>query len=106
MEGRNLRDTIASAFSNLVAVVTTQSNVKLDVDVIAAFALGSQLAASSFDKGECATVMVWCVVAASHEDDYISASCVKLRGTVWAAASAEKAPRVRALRMLNDMIKY
>jgi hypothetical protein len=80
MEGRNLRDTIASAFSNLVAVVTTQSNVKLDVDVIAAFALGSQLAASSFDKGECATVMVWCVIAASHEDDYISARCVKLRG--------------------------
>ena len=79
MEGRNLRDTIASAFSNLVAVVTTQSNVKLDVDVIAAFALGSQLAASSFDKGECATVMVWCVIAASHEDDYIGTWSLELR---------------------------
>jgi hypothetical protein len=79
VEGSDLRDTITSALGNLVAVVTTQGNVELDINVIAAFALVSQLAARRLDKGERATVMVWRVVAASHEDDYISASCVELR---------------------------
>jgi hypothetical protein len=80
MECSDLRDTIASALSNLAAVASTESDIELNINVIAAFALSSQLAARRLDEGERATVMVWRVVAASHEDDYIGACCVELRG--------------------------
>lgn len=80
VEGGDLRDTIASALSNLVTVVSTKGYIKLDVNVVAALALSSQLAAGGLDEGESATVMVWGVVATSHEYDHIGTSCVELRG--------------------------
>jgi hypothetical protein len=80
VEGGDLRDTIASTLGKLATVVSTKGNIELDVNVVAALALSSQLAAGSLDKGKCATIMVWGVVATSHEDDYIGASCIELWG--------------------------
>jgi hypothetical protein len=80
MECSDLRDTIASALSDLAAVVSTESDIELNINVIAALALSSQLAARRLDEGKRATVMVWGVVATSHEDDYIGACCVELWG--------------------------
>lgn len=81
VEGSDLRDTVAGTLSNLSAVVTTESDVELDVDEVARLALGSELAAGSLNEGEGTSIAVGRVVAASHEDDYISTWCVELCGS-------------------------
>jgi hypothetical protein len=78
VKGSDLRNAIAGTLSNLSAVVGTKSDIVLDVDVVAGLALGSELAASGLDEGEGATIVVWRIVTASHEDDYIGAWCLEL----------------------------
>lgn len=78
VEGGNLRDTIAGSLCHLSAVVSTEGNVELDINVIARFALSNQLATGCLDKRKGASIMIRSVVTASHEDDYIGAGCVQL----------------------------
>jgi hypothetical protein len=88
----DLRDTVAGTLSNLSAVVCTLGDVELDVDIVAGLALGSELAAGCIDEGGGTAVMVWGVVATSHEDDYIGACCVELgRGSLRRGESSESA---------------
>ena len=79
VEGSDLRDTVTGSLGHLGAVISTESGIKLDVHVVAALALRVEFAAGSLDEGESTAVMVRCVVATSHEDDFISAGCVELR---------------------------
>jgi len=80
VEGSDLRDAVAGTFSDLGAIVAAQSHVVLNVDVVAGLALGGGLTARGLDEGECATVVIWSIITPRHEDDYIGAGCVELRG--------------------------
>jgi len=62
---------VTGTLSNLSAVVAAERDIELDVDVVAAGALSSELSAGSIDEGRSAAIMVRRVVSASHEDDYI-----------------------------------
>jgi hypothetical protein len=81
LEGSNLRDTVAGSLGNLVAVISAKGVVELDIDVVTGLALGGELAAGRLNEGEGAAIMVRRIVAASHEDDCISAWCVELGGS-------------------------
>ena len=78
VEGSDLSDTVASTLSDLRAVVGSESNIVLDLNVVAGFALSSQLGAGGIAEGRCATVVVGGIVATSHEDDYIGTGCIEL----------------------------
>jgi hypothetical protein len=78
VEGSDLGNTVAGTLGNLVAVVAAESHIKLDVDVVAAGALGSELGAGGIDEGGGAAIVVGRVVSASHEDDYIRAAGIEL----------------------------
>jgi hypothetical protein len=92
IEVGDLRDTVASTLSNLVAVVCTLGYVELDVDVVASLALSSELRAGRVEEGCGTAVMVRGIVAASHEDDYIGTCCVELSwGSLRGGKSSESA---------------
>jgi hypothetical protein len=52
LEGGDLAHPVAGALCNLVAVVSAQGVVELDVNVVAGLALGSNLAAGRLNEGE------------------------------------------------------
>jgi hypothetical protein len=78
VESGDLSDTVACTLSDLSAVVGSESDIVLDLDVVAGLALGSQLGAGGIAERRCATIVVRGIIAASHEDDYIGTSCVEL----------------------------
>lgn len=78
VQGSNLRDTVAGTLSDLGAVVSTEGDIELDIDVVAGLALSIELGASCIDEGGGPAIVVRGIVATSHKDDYISALCVEL----------------------------
>jgi hypothetical protein len=88
VECSDLSNTVAASLGDLFAVWSAESGIELNVDVVAALALGSELAAASLEDGGDAAISVACVVAAGHEDDHILTGCVKL-GRVGALCSSK-----------------
>lgn len=81
LKSSDLRLSVAGTLGDLSAVVSTKSHIELDVDVVARLALAVELGASGIDEGSGAAIVVWGIVATSHEDDYISALSVELGGS-------------------------
>jgi hypothetical protein len=78
LESSDLSLSVTGTLSNLGAVVSTEGHIELDVDVVASLALAVKLSTSRVNEGGGAAIVVWGIVATSHEDDYIGADCVEL----------------------------
>lgn len=75
----DLPDAVDGTFLDGRAVRDTKSAIKDDIHVVAGDTLGLELCASSIAKWRGASVVIWSIVSAGHEDGYIDT----IGGELW-----------------------
>ena len=67
----NLPNAVDGTFLDCRAKLHTEGSIEDDIHIIAGVALGLEFAASGIDERRSTAIVVWSVIAASHENCYI-----------------------------------